>query len=89
MSPAANLILVTGASGFIAAQTIISLLDNGYHVRGTVRSQKSAETTQKTYSAYADKFSVSIVPDLSAKGAFDEAVNGIYGVTISFIISTR
>ncbi|MEI8144401.1 MAG: NAD-dependent epimerase/dehydratase family protein [Alphaproteobacteria bacterium] len=32
------LVLVTGATGFIASHTIADLLAHGYHVRGTVRS---------------------------------------------------
>ena len=37
-------ILVTGASGFIAIHTIVQLLEQGYKVRGTVRSMaKEAE----------------------------------------------
>ena len=33
-----SLVLVTGASGFIAKHTIRKLLEDGYHVRGTVRN---------------------------------------------------
>lgn len=80
MGSIGKLILVTGANGFIAAHTIIALLDGGYQVRGTVRSKASAETVRKTYSAYSDRFSAVVVPDMSVKNAFDEAVRGIDGV---------
>lgn len=83
MSSTGKLILVTGVSGFIAAHAVIALLDGGYQVRGTVRSEKSAEKVRKTYSAYSNKFSVAVVPDMSAKNAFDEAVKDIHGVGIS------
>ncbi|KAL6830617.1 NAD(P)-binding protein [Trichoderma sp. SZMC 28015] len=79
MGSIGKLILVTGANGFIAAHTIIALLDGGYRVRGTVRSKASAETVRKTYSAYSDRFSAVVVPDMSVKNAFDEAVRGIDG----------
>ncbi|KAL7914671.1 NAD(P)-binding protein [Trichoderma velutinum] len=79
MSSTGKLILVTGANGFIAAHTIITLLDGGYQVRGTVRSEASAETVRNTYSAYSDRFSTAVVPDLTAKNAFNEAVRGIDG----------
>ncbi|SET49337.1 SDR family oxidoreductase [Stigmatella erecta] len=40
-------VLVTGASGFVAMQCIVQLLQKGYHVRGTVRSvQRSARVTE-------------------------------------------
>lgn len=83
MNSKGKLILVTGANGFVAAHAIIALLDGGYQVRGTVRSEKSAETVVKTYSAYSDRFSVAIVPDMSVKSAFDEAVKDIHGVGVS------
>ena len=35
---AEDLILVTGATGFVGKWTIIQLLQAGYRVRGTVRS---------------------------------------------------
>jgi nucleoside-diphosphate-sugar epimerase len=35
-----DLILVTGASGFIACHIVKQLLEKGYRVRGTVRSTK-------------------------------------------------
>jgi len=37
---ALNLVLVTGASGYIAGHCILRLLDGGYRVRGTLRSLK-------------------------------------------------
>lgn len=83
MGSIGKLILVTGANGFIAAHTIIALLDGGYQVRGTVRSKSSAETVRKTYSSYSNRFSAVVVPDLSVKNAFDEAVRDIDGVRIS------
>lgn len=82
MDSKGKLILVTGANGFVAAHAIIALLDGGYHVRGTVRSENSAETVRKTYSAYSDKFSVAVIPDMSVKSAFDEAVKDIHGVSV-------
>ncbi|KAL6834628.1 NAD(P)-binding protein [Trichoderma camerunense] len=79
MGSIGKLILVTGANGFIAAHTIIALLDGGYQVRGTVRSKSSAETVRKTYSSYSNRFSAVVVPDLSVRNAFDEAVRDIDG----------
>jgi dihydroflavonol-4-reductase len=33
-----DLVLVTGASGYVAGHRILRLLDGGYNVRGTLRS---------------------------------------------------
>ncbi|KAL7948001.1 hypothetical protein V8C42DRAFT_271463 [Trichoderma barbatum] len=79
MGSTGKLILVTGANGFIAAHAIVALLDGGYQVRGTVRSEASAEVVRKTYSAYSDRFSVAVIPDMTVRNAFDEAVSGING----------
>jgi dihydroflavonol-4-reductase len=39
-----ELVLVTGATGFIAGHCIAELVEHGYAVRGTVRSRSSAKT---------------------------------------------
>lgn len=48
-------ILVTGATGFIASQLILDLLDQGYDVRGTARSAGKAARLNKTLSDYAGR----------------------------------
>ena len=75
-------ILVTGASGFIAAHVVNTLLRKDYRVRGTVRSEKSAAEVRKTHAKYPDQLELSIVPNISVPGAFDEAVKGVDGVCI-------
>lgn len=74
-------ILVTGASGFIAAHIVDSLLEQGYNVRGTVRSESTAAKVLKTHEKHAEQLSFSIVPDIAVPGAFDEAVKGVNGVS--------
>ncbi|KAL3952727.1 hypothetical protein ACCO45_012670 [Purpureocillium lilacinum] len=76
----AQTILVTGASGFIAAHVVATLLRRGYNVRGTVRSEKSAVEVFRTHSQYPGTLSIAIVPDIAAPGAFDEAVQGVDGI---------
>lgn len=73
-------ILVTGASGFVAAHVLNSFLKAGYKVRGTVRSDQSANAVRKSHAKYADQLSFAIVKDVAAPGAFDEAVKGVDGV---------
>ena len=73
-------LLVTGASGFLAAHILNEFLDHGYHVRGTVRSEETAAKVRKTHAKYGDKLSFAIVKDVAEPGAFDEAVKGVDGV---------
>ncbi len=40
---AAELVLVTGAAGFLATHVVKQLLEGGYRVRGTVRDLKHTE----------------------------------------------
>jgi len=76
-----SLVLVTGASGFVAAHVLSSFLDAGYRVRGTVRSEKSAAQVKSTFAKYANStLEFAIVPDITTPGAFDEAVKGVDGV---------
>ncbi|KAM5359184.1 hypothetical protein ACJZ2D_014682 [Fusarium nematophilum] len=74
MGSSGNLVLVTGANGFIGTQTVASLLESGYRVRGAVRSQSSADAILKTFPENLDKLSVVVIPDMTAQSAFDEAV---------------
>lgn len=71
-------VLVTGASGFIAMQTIIGLLERGYRVRGTVRSLKKADSFRETlrpHSAMADMVEL-VEADLSSDKGWTEAAQG-------------
>ncbi|ANB14895.1 methylglyoxal reductase (NADPH-dependent) GRE2 [Sugiyamaella lignohabitans] len=78
----ARTVLVTGASGYIAAHVILNFLEAGYRVIGTVRSQQSLETVKKSkfYSRFPGKYNFKIVPDITSPGAFDDAVANVDGV---------
>lgn len=71
-------VLVTGATGFIASHTVLSLLERGYEVRGTARSASKADTLNKTLSDYAGKdISIPIFPaNLTSDEGWAEAVEG-------------
>lgn len=75
-----GVVLVTGANGYIAARTVEAFLQAGYTVRGTVRSLTSAAPVKKALAAFGDKLSFVEVPDITAPGAFDEAVKGVDAV---------
>ena len=72
-----NKVLLTGISGWIAKHTAIQLLNSGYEVLGTVRSQNLIEQTKETISRYAsiDKLSF-VVLDLLRDDGWDQAAKG-------------
>lgn len=70
-------VCVTGASGFIAGQTIRELLANGFRVRGTVRGDvdDSQYAYLKQLPGAAER--LRLVPgDLTQPGSFDTAIAG-------------
>jgi uncharacterized protein YbjT (DUF2867 family) len=79
--PSSQTILITGASGFVAAHVLASFLEAGYKVRGTVRSGETAAKVYKTHTKHSKSLSFAIVPDIGTKDAFDEAVKGVDGVS--------
>jgi nucleoside-diphosphate-sugar epimerase len=78
--PQNQTILITGASGFLATHVLNSFLSRGYNVRGTVRSDASADKVKRSHAKYHSQLSFAIVKDVAAPGAFDEAVKGVDGV---------
>ena len=74
-----RLVLITGINGYIAAHTAASFLRAGYAVRGTVRARTpNVESLVRKLSECHDgtKLELVEVPDISANGAFDRAVQG-------------
>ncbi|KAI0260559.1 NAD-P-binding protein [Gloeopeniophorella convolvens] len=69
-------VLVTGASGFLAAWVVKALLEAGYAVRGTVRSASKGEHLKALFGGKGD-FEIVIVEDMTKDGSFDEAVKGV------------
>lgn len=62
---ASGKVLVTGANGYVATWLVKTLLDHGYSVRGTVRSESKAAHLKETFKAYGDKVETAIVDDIS------------------------
>lgn len=77
-----DLVLVTGATGFIGANVAEEALAAGLNVRATSRSQEKADKLKSIFEEKygADRFSVAIVPDMFAPNAFHEAIQGVKGV---------
>ncbi len=72
-------VLVTGASGFIAQQLTLDLLEAGHKVRGTVRSLARSEELRRTLAAHSPRAAeVELVEaDLESDAGWAEAVSGV------------
>lgn len=73
-------VLVTGANGYIGSHVADLLLEEGYNVRGTVRSEKPWLNKLFDDKYGKGRFETVLVPVLEAAGAFDQAVKGVAGV---------
>ncbi|EIW53078.1 D-lactaldehyde dehydrogenase [Trametes versicolor FP-101664 SS1] len=77
-------VLVTGANGYIGHWVVRTLLERGYSVRGTVRSETKAQElvgfVSRIIPQAKDRFNAVVVPDIAEAGAFDEAAKGLDGI---------
>ncbi|KAF9482967.1 D-lactaldehyde dehydrogenase [Pholiota conissans] len=78
--PEGSKVLVTGANGFISMWVIKTLLEQGYLVRGAVRSAEKGKRLREYFAPYVDKVEWVIVEDITKNGAFDEAVKGVSAI---------
>lgn len=76
--PEGSIVLVTGVNGYISSHTADQLLSFGYIVRGTVRDASRCQWVQKFFDEKYGKgrLEIVVVAQISADGAFDEAVKG-------------
>ena len=58
-------VLVTGVNGYIAAWLCRLLLEEGYSVRGTVRSASKGVFLQKLFEGYGERFEIVVVQDIT------------------------
>jgi uncharacterized protein YbjT (DUF2867 family) len=58
-------VLVSGANGFVATWIVRVLLERGFSVRGTVRSESKAGYLRKVFSSCGDKYEVVVVEDIT------------------------
>lgn len=76
LDPSSTLIVVTGASGYIASNIVKEALDLGYHVRGTARTKEKCERTIKEHNSHPN-YTTAVVPDFAqATPEIDAAVRG-------------
>lgn len=76
--PKGSLVLVTGANGFIGSHIIDQALHAGLKVRGTVRDvAKNAWLNEFFNGKYGEgSFELAEVKDITAEGAFQQALKG-------------
>ncbi|KAI2605445.1 ketoreductase [Hypoxylon fragiforme] len=80
-------VLVTGGSGFIASHIIDSLLDYGFEVITTARSEeKGRRIIESAKPAQQSNISFAIVEDVAKEGAFDTLLTS--DPTIDYVIHT-
>lgn len=80
-----DLILITGASGHVGFRTLAIALERGHRVRVALRSEKrfdAIKSSLKEHYPELDRSKVDYVevPELTAEGAYDNAVKGVSGV---------
>lgn len=81
---ASDLILVTGASGFVGKWCVVKLLEKGYRVRGTVRSDAKAALVRKTVAGLVGEAAAGrlelVKADILADAGWPEAMAGVTAV---------
>lgn len=75
--PAPAKVLVTGASGFLAAHVVKAFLSRGYTVLGTVRSPSKGDYLKRLYEPeFPGKFDYVVVKDIAEVCNPSSNVNG-------------
>src|SRR5271155_1597830 len=67
-------VLLTGANGFVGSHILEQLLARGASVRSIVRSEAKAQQVLSDFPNWGNQLDFGIVPDITAPGAFDKAV---------------
>lgn len=76
-----KVVLVTGATSYVATYVIKEFLNKGYHIRAQVRNQNSADKVSRAFpDVDAAKLEFTFVEDIIRPGAWDAAVQGVDGV---------
>ncbi|KAI4731269.1 NAD(P)-binding protein [Aureobasidium sp. EXF-10728] len=71
------LVFITGGTGFIGAEVIQQALEAGYRVRLSIRKAEQATTLKERYPQYASEIETVVIPDVSKREAFENALNDV------------
>ncbi|KFY29987.1 hypothetical protein V494_08338, partial [Pseudogymnoascus sp. VKM F-4513 (FW-928)] len=74
-----ELVFITGATGFVGFAVLLQALRTGYRVRISVRRESQAEEIKQhaKIQPYVSSLQVIVIPDITADGAFDTALEGV------------
>lgn len=76
-----KIILITGINGYIGSHIAVQFLRKGYTVRGTSRSLSARDhLLAGAFKGYEPYYQHVVVPDITAAGAFDEAVRAVHAI---------
>lgn len=81
-TPSTNLVLITGATGHVGFRTLVHAIRTNLNVRVAVRSEAKASRLMsrlslKVTSKQRQRVTFTIVPDITAEGAYDGAMDGV------------
>ncbi|KZV90128.1 3-beta hydroxysteroid dehydrogenase/isomerase family protein [Exidia glandulosa HHB12029] len=79
-------VLLTGGSGFIATHILGQLLQKGYWVRTTIRSESRKKEILDAHPEHVSQLDFAIVKDIAQPGAFDDAVKAEPG--LDYVVHT-
>jgi nucleoside-diphosphate-sugar epimerase len=74
-----QLVLITGASGHLGFKVLVTALEAGYKARVALRRLEQADKIKsaKSIQPHLDSVEFVEVPNITAEGAYDEAVEGV------------
>ncbi len=77
-----ELILITGATGFIGYRTLVEALAQGYTVRAAVRSEEKATVLKSAagIQPFLSRLSFVVVPDIKQEDAYLEAASNVAAI---------
>ncbi|KAG8909008.1 methylglyoxal reductase (NADPH-dependent) gre2 [Tulasnella sp. 403] len=67
-------VLVTGAEGFLGFHTVKNLLNKGYDVVGTVRSERRIPYLRNTFQGLVNQLELIVMDNMATPGAFDSTI---------------